>query len=230
MIYPGTGVSVVEILEHLGVEIRFPMAQTCCGQPAFNSGWQDDARRVARHFLRVFSGFDYIVSPSGSCTSMVTHHYRELFARDAAALLAAETIARRTYELSSFLTGVLRQEDLGARFPHTVTYHDSCHSLRELRVKEGPRRLLSHVEGLELREMDIAEECCGFGGTFSVKFPEISQAMARTKVSSIERTGAEFVVGTDASCLMQLEDSLRRAGARARTLHLAEVLAARESP
>lgn len=218
---------MADVLETAGCQVEFPASQTCCGQPAFNSGYWDEAREVAKHFLDVFKDAEYIVSPSGSCVSMVTHHYAELFREDEARLALWRQIASRTHEFSSFLTDVLGVDDVGARFEHKVTYHDSCHALRELKVKEAPRRLLSRVRGLTLEEMDAAEECCGFGGTFSVKFPSVSGGMARTKIDSILRTGADTVVSLDSSCLMQLQGALSRAGSSIRTMHLAEVLQSR---
>ncbi len=211
------------VLEHLGYEVEFREAQTCCGQPAFNSGYWNEARDVARYFLETFRGAEYIVVPSGSCTSMLTHHVAELFPEDP----EARALHTRVFEFSRFLLDVAQTEDLGARFDDVVTFHDSCHALRELKIKDGPRRLLSKVRGLELREMDLAEECCGFGGTFSVKFDEVSGAMARTKIESIQKTGAKTVVGVDSSCLMQLQGVISRAGLPIRTMHLAEVLASR---
>ncbi len=225
--FPQVGMAAVEVLESIGYEVDFPERQTCCGQPAFNTGFRAEARQVARHFLDVFRDAEYIVVPSGSCTSMVTHHYEELFAKDPLRLEETHRIIPRMWELSKFLLEVARVEDVGARYDGAVTFHDSCHGLRDLGIKEGPRRLLSHVRGLELREMDIAEECCGFGGTFSVKFPDVSGGMARTKIESIVKTGAGAVVGVDSSCLMQLQGALSRAGLPVRTLHLAEVLAGR---
>lgn len=219
---------MVDVLEHLGYKVEFPAAQTCCAQPAFNSGYHDEARAVARHFLDTFATADYIVVPSGSCTSMITHHYETLFAGDAPALAKLADLAPRVFEFSRFLVDEAAVEDLGARFPHKVTYHDSCHALRELNLKDPPRRLLAKVRDLELVEMDAAEECCGFGGTFSIKFAEVSGAMARTKVDSIVGTGASHVVSLDSSCLMQLRGALSRAGHDIRTVHLAEVLACRE--
>jgi L-lactate dehydrogenase complex protein LldE len=226
-LFPKVGIAMVEVLERLGYRVDFPEAQTCCGQPAFNSGYWAEARAVAGHFLDTFRACDYVVAPSGSCIAMVTRHYHDLFAGDPARQAEAARLADRVWEFSRFLLEVARVEDVGARFDGVVTYHDSCHALRELGIKEGPRRLLQQVRGLELREMEIAEECCGFGGTFSVKFPEVSGGMARTKIDSILRTGAQTVVSIDSSCLMQLEGTLRRAGAPVRTLHLAEVLARR---
>jgi L-lactate dehydrogenase complex protein LldE len=226
-VFPNTGMAMAGILQQLGYRVDFPEAQTCCGQLAFNSGYREDARRVARHFLDVFSDCDYIVAASGSCTSMVAHHFAELFPHDAGLRERAEALAPRIFEFSQFLTDVARVENFGARLNQIVTYHDSCHALRDLRIKEGPRRLLRAVAGLELREMDAAEECCGFGGTFSVKFPDISGGMARTKIDSILKTGASTIVSIDSSCLMQLQGAISRAGLALRTMHLAEVLASR---
>ena len=226
-VFPNVGLSLAKVLERVGWAVDFNPAQTCCGQPAFNSGYRDEARSVALHFLKVFRDAEYIVVPSGSCTSMITHHYAELFADDAAKLAEVHNLEERVWEFSRFLLEVAKVEDVGARFQGIATYHDSCHALRELKIKSGPRRLLSKVEGLELREMDIAEECCGFGGTFSVKFAEVSGGMARTKIQSIQKTGADVVVSIDSSCLMQLQGALHRANVPVRTLHLAEMLAAR---
>jgi L-lactate dehydrogenase complex protein LldE len=219
--------AMAEVLERAGYDVDFPEAQTCCGQPAFNSGFRSEAREVARYFLSVFSGADYIVVPSGSCCSMISHHFQELFPKEPETLAAVQALAPKVWEFSSFLLEAAGVDDVGARLEEVVTYHDSCHALRELKIKQGPRRLLNKVRGLELREMDIAEECCGFGGTFSVKFDEVSGAMARTKIDSVLRTGATTIVSIDSSCLMQLRGALSRAGIPIRTLHLAEVLASR---
>jgi L-lactate dehydrogenase complex protein LldE len=212
--------AMAEVLERAGCEVEFREAQTCCGQPAFNSGYREEARSIASHFLKVFEGAECIVVPSGSCASMISHHYADLFG-------GQDVLASRVWEFSQFLVDVLKVEDVGARLERVVTYHDSCHALRELKIKDAPRSLLKHVRGLQVAEMDIAEECCGFGGTFSVKFPEVSGAMARTKIDSIVRTGADTVVSIDSSCLMQLQGALHRAGSTVRTMHLAEVLASR---
>ncbi len=226
-LFPRVGMAMAEVLERLGYAVDFPEAQTCCGQPAFNSGYLDEAREVARHTLRVLEGSEYVVVPSGSCASMLGHHYAELFAKEPAQREAAHRLEARTREFSQFLTEVAGVEDVGARFERVVTYHDSCHAMRDLGIRAGPRRLLERVRGLTLREMDAAAECCGFGGTFSVKFAELSGGMARTKVESILRTGAEAVVSIDSSCLMQIQGVLSRAGLPIHTLHLAEVLASR---
>ena len=224
---PQVGMAMAEVLERLGYRVDFPEEQTCCGQPAFNSGYRDQARTVARHFLDTFEASEAVVVPSGSCASMVVHHYAELFAKDAATLARAEALAARVWEFSAFLTEVAGVEDVGARLQDVVTYHDGCHTLREMGIREAPRRLLAQVRGLELREMQPAEECCGFGGTFAVKFAELSGAIARTKLEAILRTGASTVVSADPSCLLQIQGALSRAGAPVRTLHLAEVLASR---
>ncbi len=226
-VFPSVGVSVATVLESIGWQVEFNPAQTCCGQPALNSGFRSEARQVALHFLDVFRDSEYIVVPSGSCTSMITHHFAELFANEPAKLAEVHMLEKRVWEFSSFLLEVAKEDDVGARFGGIATYHDSCHALRELKIKSGPRRLLSKVKGLELREMDIAEECCGFGGTFSVKFAEVSGGMARTKIESIEKTGANVVVSIDSSCLMQLQGALHRAKSPIRTMHLAELLASR---
>ena len=222
-VFPQVGMAMAEVLERAGCEVEFREAQTCCAQPAFNSGYRDEARSVAEQFLTTFQGAEYIVVPSGSCCSMISHHFAELFPGDKRVL----DLEPRVFEFSQFLTDVLKIEDVGASFDGLVTYHDSCHALRELKIKDGPRKLLQNVRGLQLVEMEPPEECCGFGGTFSVKFPEISGGMARTKIEAIERTGAGTVVSIDSSCLMQLQGALRRAGSKIRTMHLAEVLAAR---
>ncbi len=226
-LFPRVGMAMAEVLERAGWQVDFPEAQTCCGQPAFNTGYRAEARQVARHFFDVFRDAEHIVVPSGSCASMITHHFTELFQKDAAARAAAQALAPRVREFSQFLIEVAAVEDVGARFEDIVTYHDSCHALRDLGIKDGPRRLLARVQGLELREMDKAEECCGFGGTFSVKFPEVSGGMVQTKIESILRTGARTVVSIDSSCLMQIQGALHRAGLPLRTMHLAEVLASR---
>lgn len=225
-LFPNVGLAMTQVLQRLNYRVDFPEAQTCCGQPAFNSGYREDARKVAIHFLNVFRNAEYIVVPSGSCTAMVSHHFEELFRGEPALLAAAHALSPKVFEFSKFLTEVAGVEDVGARLDEVVTYHDSCHALRELSIRDAPRRLLRHVKGLELREMDAAEECCGFGGTFSVKFAEVSGGMARTKIESILRTGASAVVSIDSSCLMQLQGALSRGGHPVRTMHLAEVLAA----
>jgi L-lactate dehydrogenase complex protein LldE len=226
-LFPKVGMAMAEVIERLGFQIDFPENQTCCGQPAFNSGYRAEARTVARHFLDTFESSECIVSPSGSCTAMVAHHFAELFHSEPATLARVHSLEKRIFEFSTFLTDVAKVEDVGARLEEVVTFHDGCHALRELGIKSAPRRLLAQVRGLELREMLPAEECCGFGGTFAVKFAELSGAMARTKIEAIERTGARAVVSLDPSCLMQIQGVLSRTGSPIRTLHLAEVLASR---
>jgi L-lactate dehydrogenase complex protein LldE len=226
-IFPQAGMAMADVLEHAGYQVDFPENQTCCGQPAFNSGYRAEARTVARHFLNTFESSETIVVPSGSCTAMIVHHFAELFHKEPETLARVHALEKRVWEFSTFLTQVAGVEDVGARFDGVVTFHDGCHGLRELGVKDAPRRLLARVRGLELREMAPAEECCGFGGTFAVKFAELSGAMARTKIEAIERTGASTVVSGDPSCLMQIQGALTRAGSSIGTLHIAEVLASR---
>lgn len=216
---------MVRVLEHAGCELDFDTRQTCCGQPAFNSGFRDRAREVAAGTIELFDNVDYVVAPSGSCTAMCRNFYPELFADDPAQEYRAGHLRRKLFEFSEFLVRVLGIDDVGATWRGRVTYHDACHALRELRVHDEPRRLLRNVRGLELVEMDLAQSCCGFGGTFSVKFPELSSAMAADKVESIRRTGACAVVSSDASCLMQISGLMSRMGLCIRTMHLAEVLA-----
>jgi L-lactate dehydrogenase complex protein LldE len=226
-IFPKIGLAMASVLERAGYAVDFPEGQTCCGQPAFNSGYPAEARKCALHFVDVFERSEAIVVPSGSCTSMITHHFTELFSDDPGARDHVAKLAGRVWEFSTFLTVVAGVEDVGARMEAVATFHDGCHALRELGIKSAPRRLLERVRGLELREMDPPEECCGFGGTFSVKFPELSGAMARNRVEAIVRTGAQAVISLDPSCLMQIQGAASRAGLQIRTLHLAEVLASR---
>jgi len=226
-LFPRVGLAVVEVLEGVGFQVEVPGRGTWCGQPAVNSGDCEESRQVARHFLEVFQDADYIVVPSGSCTSMIAHHFEDIFDQEPGSLKQVRELAPKVYEFSRFLLEVAGVDDVGAYLQEVVTYHDSCHALRELQIKDGPRRLPRNVRGLELREMDAADECCGFGGTFSVKFAEVSGGMARTKIDSILRTGASTVVSIDSSCLMQLQGALSRAGLPVRTMHLAEVLASR---
>ncbi len=222
--YPEAALAAARVLERLGHEVVFHEKQTCCGQPPFNTGMWNEARVIARRHLRVFEDTEAIVSVSGSCGAMMKVFYPQLFAGDRDEELARE-ISAKTHEFSDFLVNVLGVTDVGASFPGRATYHDGCHSLRELGLKRPPRVLLSHVKGLELIEMGEAETCCGFGGMFSVKFPMISTAMGEVKCDSIIETGAEWVISSDSSCLMQIEGVLKRTGRPRRCLHLAEVLA-----
>jgi L-lactate dehydrogenase complex protein LldE len=221
--FPTVGVNLVKILKKVGATVDYPMDQTCCGQPAFNSGYHEEAIELAQRFLQVFRGAEYIISPSGSCTTMVKVFYPEIL-HERGLHEALEEVTSRIYEFSDFLVNVLGIRDLGARFPHVVTYHDACHLLRELKVKEAPRELIRHVRDIEFVEMENSETCCGFGGTFSVKFPEISTAMAEDKASAIAQCGAEYVVANDSSCLMQIAGYLSRNHIPAKPLHLAELL------
>lgn len=221
---PRVGLDMARVLRRAGYDLEFREEQTCCGQPAFNTGYWKDARVVAERFVRIFKTAEMIVCPSGSCTTMVRNFYPELLERTA---LHAEAVSvgRRTFEFSEFLVKVAQRTDLGAYFPHRVTYHDACHSLRELHLKQEPRELLRKVRGLELVEMPYSEDCCGFGGTFAIKFSMISAAMGDTKAGNAETTKAEYVVSIDPSCLMHIEGILRRRNSNVRTIHLASILA-----
>jgi L-lactate dehydrogenase complex protein LldE len=222
-LYPKVGQAVVALLERLGVVLDYPEAQTCCGQPAFNSGYWEEARSVVRHFARTYSPYHWIVVPSGSCASMARAFFGQL---DSDPSVIA--VGQRVYELAELLVNVLGVSDTGARFPHRITYHDSCHARRELHVLDAPRRLIRSVRDVQFVELPRGEECCGFGGTFSVKMAGTSLAMGRDKVRSIVETGAEVVVSGDMSCLMHLGGMLRHdpATRHIRTMHLAELLTA----
>ena len=222
-LFPEVGVATVRLLRRLGHEVDFPASQTCCGQPHFNSGYHADARALARHTIDAFAGGSLIVAPSGSCAAMVKLEYPELFHDDRTWHERAVDLAQRTHELSGFLVNVLGLEDVGARFDGRVTYHMACH-LSGLGLLTEPERLLRRVRGLELVPLERADECCGFGGSFSVRFPGISGAMVCDKVAFIERSGADAVVATDAGCLMNIAGRLRRVGSRVRALHLAQIL------
>jgi L-lactate dehydrogenase complex protein LldE len=226
-LWSNIGVSSVEVLRRVGCQVEFDKRQTCCAQPAFNTGYLDEARQVARRFITIFeeSDAEAIVSPSGSCAAMV-HHYPELFSGDPNWLTRAQAVAARTHELSSFLIRVLKIEDVGASWPGRLTWHDACHGLRDLNIRTEPRTLIRNVRGAEFVEMDHADACCGFGGTFSVKYPEISVAILDQKIEAIERAGVQAVVSGDASCLMQIGGRLSRKGSQVRVMHLAELLAA----
>jgi L-lactate dehydrogenase complex protein LldE len=219
--FPNVAIAMVTVLKRLNVNVYYPPGQTCCGQPAFNAGYWDEARPLAKRHCEIFADADVIVAPSGSCTAMVRNFYPELLGGGT----AVSACVNKTYEFSEFLVKKLGVTNVGAKFPARVTYHDACHALRELRLKNEPRQLLRNVQGLELIEMDQAETCCGFGGTFSVKFPMISYAMDEVKVTSIQKTGAQYVVSGDSSCLMQIDGYLRRQNLPIKTISLAEVLA-----
>ena len=222
--FPKVAMSMVTILERLGHQVVFHESLTCCGQPAFNSGFWDEARQVALPVLQKLQDAEVVVIASGSCGAMLKIFYPELF-HDTPHLPAAETLSSKCYEFSDFLVTRLGVTDLGARFPATVTFHDGCHGLRELKTKKPARQLLSHVKDLKLVEMKDAETCCGFGGTFAAKFPMISVAMAEVKCASADETGADYIVSNDSSCLMQVQGLMDRQGKKMRTIHLAEILA-----
>jgi L-lactate dehydrogenase complex protein LldE len=223
-LYPEVGESVVRLLSRYGCEVDFPEQQTCCGQPAFNSGYQNEAREVARNMIRAFEHSDYVVSPSGSCTGMVHHYYPQLFADEPEWLLRAEQLVEKTYEFSQFLVNVIGVTDIGASFNSKVTYHPSCHAMRLLGVREEPGTLLAHVKGLELIDLPKKEDCCGFGGTFAVKMADMSEAMVCEKAGNVCSTGAEVLVGTDMGCLMNIGGALNKDNKPIRVMHLAQLL------
>lgn len=225
-LWPSIGASTVEVLRRAGCTVEFDERQTCCGQPAFNTGYAAEARTLAQRFIEICeeSQAEAIVSPSGSCTAMV-HHYHTLFADDEEWRRRADNVAARTFELSSFLVRVLKVEDVGARWRGRLTWHDACHALRDLNVQAEPRRLIQNVREAEFVELENADSCCGFGGTFSVKYPEISVAILDSKIEAIEKADVDAVVSADASCLMQIGGRLSRVGSKVKTMHLAELLA-----
>ncbi|MFD7440351.1 (Fe-S)-binding protein [Streptomyces sp. NPDC059909] len=233
-LFPRTGQAVVTLLERLGVEVDFPPAQTCCGQPQFNTGYRHETEPLVRRYAAAFDAYDYVVTPSGSCAAMVRDNYPRIGAKAAAegrGQELADAAARavpKTYELTEFLVDVLKVTDVGAYYPHTVTYHPTCHGLRMLGLGDRPRRLLEHVKGLELRELPGAEECCGFGGTFAVKNAAVSAAMGADKARNIASTGAEAVCTVDNSCQMHIGGTLTRLGSTVRPVHIAEILASTE--
>jgi L-lactate dehydrogenase complex protein LldE len=223
-LYPQTGMNMVKILEQLGCEVRYNTKQTCCGQPAYNAGYQEEAHAVAKKFLHDFDGEGYIVAPSGSCSGFIRNYYGGLFDNSSDHNLCYE-VKGKVYEFTEFLTEILKVEDLGATFNGKATYHDSCGALRECGIKEGPRKLLKHVKGLELVEMAEAETCCGFGGTFAVKFEPISIGMAQTKVKSAIDAGAKYMISTDVSCMMHIQGYIDKNNLPMQTIHIADVLA-----
>jgi len=222
---PSVGFAAVALLERAGCVVEVPRAQTCCAQPAYNSGDRADAKAIARQVIAAFAGFDYVVAPSGSCAGMVKVHYPELFADEPETRARAEELAGRTHELVSFLVDVRGMTEVAARWAKRATYHDGCSGLRELGVKAQPRRLLASVDGLRLAEMPGAEVCCGFGGTFCVKYPEISDKMVADKAAEIAATGAEAVLAGDLGCLLNIAGKLARLGIRVEARHVAEILA-----
>ena len=229
-LFPDAGKAVVTLLRRLGVDVEFPAAQTCCAQPMVNTGYLDEAVPVVRTFVRAFEGYDAIVTPSGSCAGSARHQHSIVARRSGDAGLAAAVadVSPRVHELSEFLVDVLGVEDVGASFPHSVTYHPTCHSLRMLGVGDRPERLLRAVRGLRLLDLPQAEECCGFGGTFAVKNADTSVAMGADKARHVRESGAEVLVAGDSSCLMHIGGVLTRQRAGVRVMHLAEVLASTE--
>lgn len=222
---PSVGFAAVKLLEEAGCTVEVPPLQVCCGQPAYNSGDRATTRAIAAQVIEAFEGYDAVVAPSGSCGGMLSHHYPSLFDDDPAMKTRAENLAGRSYELMAFLVNVLGVKKVAARYDGTVTYHDSCSGLRELGVKAQPRRLLATVEGLSVSEMKTPEVCCGFGGTFCVKYPEISNAMVGEKSADISASGAGTLLAGDLGCLMNMAGKLQREGSAVRVRHVAEVLA-----
>jgi len=229
-LFPEVGINLVRLLERLGIDVEFPEEQTCCGQMHFNTGYQRESIPLARHFVSTFANAEVIVAPSASCVGMVRELYPTVAALsgDAALVRAVEAIVPRTYELTEFLTRVLGMEDVGAYYPHRVTYHPTCHSLRVLHLGDAPLQLLRAVKGIDLVELSDARECCGFGGTFAIKNADTSAAMLGDKVHHVLDTGAEVVTSADTSCLMHIGGALSRMRAGVRTVHLAEILASTE--
>ncbi|MCM3272254.1 (Fe-S)-binding protein [Paenibacillus elgii] len=223
-IYPEVGESVVRLLHRYGCEVDFPQMQTCCGQPAYNSGYQDEAREVARNLIRAFEQSDYVVSPSGSCTGMVHHYYPQLFENEPEWKAKVEKLVGKTYEFSQFLVNVLGIKDLGAVYEGKATYHPSCHAMRLLGVREEPGELMAHIKGLELVELPRKEDCCGFGGTFAVKMADMSEAMVCEKAANVCATNADLLIGTDMGCLMNIGGRLNKENKPVRVMHLAQLL------
>jgi L-lactate dehydrogenase complex protein LldE len=226
LFYPQVGEATVRLLRRLGLRVTYPEGQTCCGQPLFNNGFLEEAARIARRTISLLEPAESIVVPSGSCACMLKQEYPHLFKDDPEMQARAVRLGGKTYELSDFLVRVLGREDVGGRFSGTATYHPSCHLLRGLGIADAPTRLLRNVRGLTLRELPAAEICCGFGGSFSVKFPEVSNAILQEKIRNIRATGAGILVANDCGCLMQMGGGLSRGGHSVRALHLAEILAA----
>jgi L-lactate dehydrogenase complex protein LldE len=222
-LYPQVGLNMVKILEKVGCTVTYNAKQTCCGQPAYNAGFISEACNVSEKFINDFKDASVIVAPSGSCVGYVRNAFPELF-ENAVVKKEANEITKRIYEISEFLIDVMKVDDLGATFEGVATYHDACGALRECGIKEGPRKLLSKVKGLELREMKECETCCGFGGTFSVKYEPISIGMAQTKINSAKEVEAEYMISTDVSCLMHIDGHIRHQKSTIKTLHLVDVL------
>ena len=223
-LYPETAFNMVKVLEKAGCKVAYNTNQTCCGQPAFNAGFCNESKAVAEKFIKDFESVDYVVAPSASCVGFVRNYYKTLF-DDEATLQKIKSLGERTFEFSEFLINVLKIENFGASLHTRATYHDSCAALRECKIKEGPRKLLSNVQGLELVEMNDVETCCGFGGTFSVKFEGISTAMADQKITNVQATGATCIISTDCSCMMQISGVIKNKNLPIQVMHLADVLA-----
>ncbi|ANY69811.1 Fe-S oxidoreductase [Paenibacillus sp. BIHB 4019] len=221
--YPRVGEAMVRLLAKYGVRLDFPTVQTCCGQPAFNSGYWKEARESAKTILDAFEDSDFVISPSGSCTGMI-HHYPKLFENDPIMLARANKLQQKSYEFTQFLVQVLGVKDVGAVYPHKVTYHPSCHGSRLLGIKEEPMELMRHVKGMELVPLPFAEDCCGFGGTFAVKMADISGALVTEKADHVLETEAEVLVGLDLACLMNIAGNLRYRNEPVKVMHLAELL------
>ena len=224
---PGIGFAAIQLLEEAGCRVEVPQTQTCCGQPAFNSGDDLDAAHLARQTIAAFEGFDYVVVPSGSCAATIVHSYPELLAGDPPWSARAQALAAKTHEITSFLLDVMNFRPRGRRLNASATYHDSCSGLRELGVATQPRALLAEIEGLTMRGLEGNDVCCGFGGTFCVKYAEISNAIVTEKAEAIERTGADLLLAGDLGCLMNMAGKLNRRGAKVRCFHTIEVLAGR---
>ena len=223
-LYPQTAFNMVKVLRKAGCDVHYNTNQTCCGQPAFNAGFWEESKSVCSKFMADFDTADYVVAPSASCVGFVRNYYTKLFEGGEANTKAVE-LSKRIYEFTEFLTEVLKIEDFDASLPATATYHDSCAALRECKIKEGPRKLLANVKGLELVEMNDVETCCGFGGTFAVKFEPISIAMGDQKITNAAATDAHYIISTDMSCLMHIDGCIRNKKSSLKVLHLADVLA-----
>ncbi|MDE2423488.1 MAG: (Fe-S)-binding protein [Betaproteobacteria bacterium] len=225
MMRPSVGFSAIDLLRQAGCEVVVPENQTCCGQPGFNSGDRESGRTLAKRFVELFEECDYIVAPSGSCTGMIRIHYQDLFPENPSLQQRINQLAERTFELTDFLVNVLHIDQVNSEFKGNVTYHDSCSGLRELHIKEQPRQLLKSITGLTLKEMEQAELCCGFGGTFSVKLGDIATRMSDNKCRYAQLSGAEVIVGGDLGCLLNIEGRLRRMGdSTTQVKHVAEIL------
>jgi len=223
-LYPSTAFNMIKVLEKAGCRVQYNTNQTCCGQPAFNAGFRDEAKEVCVKFIEDFPGSDYIVAPSASCVGFIRNYYPTLF-DNSSHHNSVKELQKRTFEFSEFLIKVLKKEDLGASLKGKATYHDSCAGLRECKIKQEPRKLLSKVKGLDLLEMNDVETCCGFGGSFAIKFESISIAMADQKVTHAIQTGADYMISTDLSCLMHLDGYIRYKDLKIKTMHIADVLA-----